>query len=359
MKETFGKKIRILKKKLTNENERIRLQFVCVYILFSIVSFSMSLINVFTGWRSLMIYTLIFGVMNVINTLLSIKPSKLEHAARILFAGEMIWLFTSFTIFGEPEGFSTIWIALLPSCGLLLYRKKAGTALSLVMLAVLIFLFWTPIGRSLLQYDYTASFMLRFPVLYIAFYGVGFFFELIRGLTQEELNLSKDKYVKLSYTDQLTGLGNESSYLRTINRIEKNIQNGNARFSVVFMDVNCVKATNDKYGHRFGCYLIVTAGKLLPRIFTNADIFHVGGDEFVAIIQGDDCDKIDEYFEEFDRQLSYKIIQYESTDLVLSVAKGCSDYKRGDKYINVMQRADNNMYRNKRDMKKKYAIEIR
>lgn len=356
MNNSWKRRVELFKKKLTNDNNRTKMQFFFVYIIFAVVSFIMTVVNFLTGFTELGYCTLVFGVLNVVNVFCSGKGFVWEKISHILFAVEIVALFSVLLITGSPEGFSAIWIALLPAAGMLLYRMKYGTALSLGMFAILVFFCWIPFGRSLLMFDYTDSFLLRFPILYLVFYAVGLFFEVIRSLTQKELNQSKERYRRLSYTDQLTGLGNESLYLSRIDEIVKTIDAGKARFAVVFMDVNGVKATNDQFGHRFGCHLIVSTGKMLPTIFRTSYLFHLGGDEFVAIVTGDDYDHLNDRIRQFDAFLEYRIIKYEKTDLVLSVARGYSVYQSGDKYNSVVQRADSDMYRNKRAIKQKYGL---
>lgn len=163
----------------------------------------------------------------------------------------------------------------------------------------------------------------------------------------------------LSYTDQLTGLGNETAYYRNVDRMTSRIDAGNAAFAVVIMDVNNVKATNDSIGHRYGCHLIVTAGKTLPNIFTSSKLYHIGGDEFVAIISGDDYNNLEQRLQTFDKELEYKKISYNGKELTLSVARGYCIYEKGMTYNDVLQAADNAMYANKAQIKKKYNLSER
>ncbi|MCQ2412673.1 MAG: GGDEF domain-containing protein [Sphaerochaetaceae bacterium] len=163
----------------------------------------------------------------------------------------------------------------------------------------------------------------------------------------------------LSYTDQLTGLGNETAYYRQVDKISSRIEAGNAEFAIVMMDVNNVKATNDSIGHRYGCHLIVTAGKTLPNIFTTSKLYHIGGDEFVAIVSGDDYHNLLQRLDEFDKELEYKKIIYNGKELILSVARGYFMYEKGMKYSDVLQNADNAMYANKMQIKKAHNLSER
>ena len=167
----------------------------------------------------------------------------------------------------------------------------------------------------------------------------------------------RDYLKKLSYTDSLTGLGNETAYYKEIDEINKKITEDNISFGVCVMDLNNVKATNDMYGHRYGCHLIVTGGLELPKLFKTSKLFHIGGDEFVAIVYDSDLDNIDKITEDFENDLDYKEIEFEDHKLILSVSMGFFKYEKGMKYKDVFQKADMNMYLVKRQMKEKYHLE--
>lgn len=166
-----------------------------------------------------------------------------------------------------------------------------------------------------------------------------------------------NKLEELTYNDQLTGLLNERSYFMECDRlIEKIEKKEPVKFGVFVMDVNNVKATNDVHGHRFGCHLIVTGGHKLPEIFKTSKLFHVGGDEFIAIIYGEDLDKLEETIKRFDETLQYQLIEFEGKEIILSLARGYAIYEEGQAYKDVFQKADNAMYDNKIMVKEKYHL---
>lgn len=348
--------LKIIKSKLDDSEVRIRFQFLVVYILLGTVSLFMTLINYFTGYKLLMFQTLFFFVGLIINVGLCFINKKCEFVARILFFIEIIVLFSSFIIIGEPQGFSAIWCALLPTCGLLLYRKKYGSILSVILLLIIIFFYWTPIGNSFLRYEYTASFKLRFPILYTAFFSVGFVLEFILEYTQNELSESKNKYKKLSYYDALTGLLNERSYFEEIEKVNELTENGKDDYIVMVMDLNGLKVTNDKYGHRFGCHLVVLTGHILKSIFKTSLLFHVGGDEFQAIIVGEDLVRFDERLKEFTEKLLYTKVTFEDKELILSLAYGFAKSNHSSPYHELFEEADRMLYENKKLIKEKYSI---
>ena len=83
---------------------------------------------------------------------------------------------------------------MLPVAGMFVFGKKRNTVLCLLMFLFLIFVFYTPLGKSLLRYEYTQSFMLRFPMAFFAFFLLSYFLETVRENTFNELeNLKKSQ----------------------------------------------------------------------------------------------------------------------------------------------------------------------
>lgn len=169
----------------------------------------------------------------------------------------------------------------------------------------------------------------------------------------------RDKLRKLSYRDYLTGLGNETSYYEAVDKANEQIKNKSENLAVIVLDVNNVKATNDLYGHRSGCNLIVTAGKTLPTIFKTSELFHIGGDEFVCIIYGADYKDLDNKLKKLEEKLEYDVVNFEGHDTILSVAYGYKIFTDEASYNDVYQKADENMYINKEKIKEKYNLSER
>ena len=179
------------------------------------------------------------------------------------------------------------------------------------------------------------------------------------GITVNTYKIEK-RIEHLTYFDDLTGLLNERSYLQEIENIDKDIQDGKLKeYAIILMDLNNIKVTNDTYGHRYGCHLIVRCGKTLPNYFKSSKLFHIGGDEFVVIVYGEDYQNLDSILDTLVSELSYSIIEFDGQQLVFSLAHGVHRYEEGMKYKDVLQKADDAMYINKKELKKKHGLKER
>lgn len=87
---------------------------------------------------------------------------------------------------------------------------------------------------------------------------------------------------KMSYTDQLTKLGNRYAMNDFIRHLEKEDSIG-----VVYCDITGLKRVNDTEGHEAGDQLILRACECLEETFGGYGLFRIGGDELLAI-----CPKI-------------------------------------------------------------------
>ena len=340
---------------LTDEEQRIRIQFFLVYIIFCLVSSFMTVVNVITGWKELMLSTLVFAVVNLVNVLLCFINRKTEFFSRILFAVEIITLFAFFCVCGEPEGFSAIWIALLPACGLLLYRLKSGLIISTVQLLIVIFFFWTETGNSLLHYEYTQSFCMRFPMLYCAFFMVGVLFEYIRHATQKELMATREKFEYLSTHDLLTGVSNRLGFNNDVDEIL--LHGGKHCYAIAITDIDDFKSVNDTYGHGNGDIVLKETAAVISQVVgENGIVCRWGGEEFcVLFTEGEKASDLCESILSIIRAHEFDFAGVKTS---VTVSIGLVEFDGADRkeIARVFNCADDNLYTAKNSGKDRLVV---
>lgn len=104
-----------------------------------------------------------------------------------------------------------------------------------------------------------------------------------------ELLHAQQQLQELSLKDELTGLFNRRGFLTMAEhqlKLEKH--SGTARgLTLMFADMDGLKAINDTYGHEAGSHAIKTLGRLISSVVRNADLVaRWGGDEFVVLSVG-------------------------------------------------------------------------
>ncbi|MBS6952769.1 MAG: diguanylate cyclase [Enterocloster asparagiformis] len=160
----------------------------------------------------------------------------------------------------------------------------------------------------------------------------------------------------LAYRDALTGVKNKAAYQDAERRLEEQMRRGRPEFAVVVLDINDLKHINDHFGHDFGDMLIIDACKLICKSFAHSPVYRVGGDEFAVILEGADYENYQQLLENFKNA----VIDYNENnhqDNHLSIARGIAIYNSETDLVfsNVFKRADDAMYQNKADMKRKCA----
>ena len=103
---------------------------------------------------------------------------------------------------------------------------------------------------------------------------------IVRDITQQKLNLILIE--QLSYRDQLTGLYNRRFFDEESRRLDTPRK---LPISIVLIDVNGLKLTNDAFGHIMGDALLQRISSILLQCFRAEDIVaRYGGDEFVVLL---------------------------------------------------------------------------
>lgn len=91
---------------------------------------------------------------------------------------------------------------------------------------------------------------------------------------------------RISDVDELTGLFNRRHYELTVKELRE--RTSFKDITIVAMDVNGLKETNDSLGHAAGDTLLKTAATCIKNTFSlYGDCFRIGGDEFMVVAVGE------------------------------------------------------------------------
>ena len=155
--------------------------------------------------------------------------------------------------------------------------------------------------------------------------------------------------IEMSKHDDLTGIKNKNAYGELEAELNQQIADGVApEFGIAICDVNGLKTVNDTQGHKAGDYYIQSAARLVCSVFKHSPVFRVGGDEFVAVLQGVDLVNRHALKEELT-----ELVHRNAEEKKVVMACGISVYDRAhDNSVDeVFERADALMYKNKMAMK--------
>lgn len=156
-------------------------------------------------------------------------------------------------------------------------------------------------------------------------------------------NISMVKHAEeLSYQDKLTGLRNRN-YLESRG---DGLVNEGLPVSVIMLDCNYLKRTNDIYGHEMGDELLRRTASVL-RLVAGADCLpmRVGGDEFLLVCPHTD----NESALGLEQDLCLGLAAVSDETLTVSASIGVATVETaGNTLADVYRVADHNMYREKR-----------
>ena len=158
-----------------------------------------------------------------------------------------------------------------------------------------------------------------------------------------------DTLDELYVHDALTGLYNRFGLTRFGQQRYDDLIASEGSVQVLFIDMNDMKAINDRFGHESGDAALKASARILQRICSeNAFIMRYGGDEFIIIDSGKNpalCEEIDAAADEYNRTSGIPFI----LSLSIGVVRTTSDERMPlDECIRV---ADSLMYRNKQKKK--------
>jgi len=310
-----------------------------VYIVLCLVSMVMTLLNVFTHKGILTVVTGIFSCACIVNIIFALIGEKTAAVARVMFAAEILAMFSFFLISGNPDGFSAIWICLLPPASLYFFGRKRGTGICAVMLAVLVFFLWIPVGNAFLMYSYNETFCMRFPILFVAFFAVAYFLEVRREKTYLEMKRLQRHYLELSTRDSLTKLYNRQGMYARLK--ETSTQKPAAAYAIM-LDIDDFKHINDTYGHDVGDVVLKVISDMLAGGLKGV-VCRWGGEEFVAVIKA--CDFSENDLEKLRKDIEAYEFQVEQERFHATVSIGvCKGSFEADEIDALVGNADIALY---------------
>ena len=167
---------------------------------------------------------------------------------------------------------------------------------------------------------------------------LNFFFHCIEFINESTVKVQLEG---LAYSDALTGIANRA-------RCEQALAELSGDYTIISMDLDYLKYTNDNYGHDMGDKLLSGFSEVLKNSFTDAQLIgRMGGDEFIVILPFVDDERTRRDIACFNDQMEHK--NNNSTNLRFSASWGYAssrdkEIKSGSSAQKVYLLADQHMY---------------
>lgn len=169
------------------------------------------------------------------------------------------------------------------------------------------------------------------------------------ALMMQELTLTRAELLRISRTDQLTGLLNRRGFDEAAASALKKARNANRPVVALMCDIDLFKAINDAHGHEFGDRVIIEISNVLRSFADEAGILVArhGGEEFAALLIGANNEAAMRCAEGLRTACAIQVSsQGSSTDVTVSV--GVTSPLRAVDLPSLMRCADQALYMAKR-----------
>jgi diguanylate cyclase (GGDEF)-like protein len=157
-------------------------------------------------------------------------------------------------------------------------------------------------------------------------------------------NLTNEVY-KLAALDQLTGLYNRrSGEQRLAEEISRSVRYQRP-LTVLLLDLDGLKQINDKMGHAAGDLILKSFADRLQRAIRGSDLaVRLGGDEFLVLLPECRADEVKHVI----TRVEGLEVNYENTTIPCRFSRGWTDYRTGETSEELLRRADQALYADKR-----------
>lgn len=172
----------------------------------------------------------------------------------------------------------------------------------------------------------------------------------------EKLGVLMETLQVQAHHDALTGVPNRHYFYQQGLQIIELTQRNERTCALIFIDIDSFKLINDSHGHKAGDAVLIYLAKLIGKIIRFSDIMaRIGGDEFIIMLPETDLKGAKKLAERIRRKVEDASLQYENTELFITVSMGVAVYtginnktgNRQEVLESLISRADAAMYRAK------------
>ncbi|MGB6845816.1 MAG: GGDEF domain-containing protein [Candidatus Acidiferrales bacterium] len=169
----------------------------------------------------------------------------------------------------------------------------------------------------------------------------------IESLAKVE-SLATEVY-KLAALDQLTGLYNRRSGDQRMEQEIARAQRHGRPLTILLLDLDGLKLVNDKHGHAAGDAMLKGFAERVQRAIRGSDVaIRLGGDEFLVVLPECRAEEVRHVL----GRIEGLTVDAGGEKIPCRFSRGWTDYKIGETAHELIKRADDLLYANKREGKR-------
>jgi len=177
------------------------------------------------------------------------------------------------------------------------------------------------------------------------------------ALTLEKISLFEEIRT-LSRHDGLTGAYNHACIVGELAAEIERSKRYNSPFSLILFDVDDFKTVNDRYGHLVGDQVLKGITRIMKENLRAIDkVGRYGGEEFLVILPETSADKAIMVAERLRIAVEKAAIESDNNLIHSTVSGGVVAYAQGREEKDLIKKADDNLYRAKKDGKNRTYYE--
>lgn len=159
---------------------------------------------------------------------------------------------------------------------------------------------------------------------------------------------------KNALTDALTGMPNRAAYEETWPSYVANARDNG--LVLVVADIDKFKEINDQFGHQAGDRLLQVVAKLLGGGVRKADfVCRYGGEEFVILMSGATIEQAEMAMNKLRQRIKAARLTYKGQRVKVTCSFGIARWQAGEEFSEIFRRADEALYRAKREGRNRVA----
>ena len=152
----------------------------------------------------------------------------------------------------------------------------------------------------------------------------------------------------LAHEDSLVALPNRRGFMRALERLIDHVARYDEKAALLFVDLDGLKVINDSFGHQAGDEALVQVARMLVGGVRKSDVVaRIGGDEFAILLFHADEQSAHDTATRLVDMIADSDFMHEGQMMPLSVAIGAAVVQADDTPEAVLDRADEEMYRQK------------
>ena len=245
---------------------------------------------------------------------------------------------------GGSHNTGPLWMFVLPSLIFYILGLFRGFLFTSALFVLVFYIILFP-DNSLLQTEYTTTFIQRFLGAFFSVCVLSIIYEYSREDGRRELlNLSR-RLDYLSRKDELTGLSNRRDMFDSLRTELGRLERSGKNFSVLIADIDNFKLINDTYGHECGDHCLKEIARVFSENTQKRDsVARWGGEEFLIFLPETSGQHATTTAERLRAAIENLTITCEENSVSVTTSIGVAEYQPDQTLNALINQADKQLY---------------